>query len=173
MNLLAKLLPDEQLDSIYELDVQKLRARGIQGIIFDLDNTLGPWGFTQLDERMQRWLRELEAQGFRLGFVSNDGGRGRETLKVALDGRPVAFRARKPRTQGLQRVLGELGLPPHQIAMIGDQIFTDVLAARRLGLYAILVKPIADDPHDVSLKLRRLLERLILRWGARRNSTRG
>ncbi len=171
MNLLAKLLPDEQLNSIYELDAQKLRARGIRGIIFDLDNTLGPWGFTQLDERMRRWLRELEAQGFRLGFVSNDGGRGREALRAALNGHPVVFQARKPGTQGLRRVLEELSLPPSQVAMIGDQIFTDVLAAKRLGLYAILVQPIADDPRDVSLKLRRLLERLILRWSARRNST--
>ncbi len=167
--LLSKLLPDEQLDSVFDLDVERLKARGIRGLVFDLDNTLGPWGFTQLDERTRRWLRALEAQGFRLGFVSNDGGQGREALRAALDGdgHPVVFRAGKPGTRGLRQALEALGLPPERVALVGDQLFTDVLAAKRLGLYAIRVKPLADDPHDWGLKLRRGLERLVLRWASR------
>lgn len=162
MSLLKKLLPDERLDSVYDLDLGRLRALGIRGIIFDLDNTLGPWGFRELDERTREWLQSVEAEGFRLAFLSNDGGKGR--LKD-LTGYPVLFDAGKPRSAGFRRLLEEMGLPPHEVAMVGDQLFTDVLGAKRLGLHAILVRPVAPSREGPSVRFRRRLERLILRLG--------
>jgi hypothetical protein len=162
MSLLKKLLPDERLDSVYDLDFERLRALGIRGIIFDLDNTLGPWGFRELDERTREWLKRVEAEGFRSAFLSNDGGEGR---LVDLTGYPVLFDAGKPRSAGFRRLLGEIGLPPHEVAMVGDQLFTDVLGAKRLGLYAILVRPVAPSREGPSVRFRRRLERLILRLG--------
>ncbi len=164
------LLPDEQRDSVYELDLDGLWTRGIRGIIFDLDNTLGPWGFPKLDGEVRRWLKGVEARGFRIGFLSNHEGDGREELWVSLNRHPVVFRAAKPRLGGYRRMLEGMGLPPEAVAMVGDQLFTDILGAKRLGLYAILVRPVAPEREEGFARLRRWLERQILRLARPRAS---
>jgi len=170
MKLASKLLPDEQLGSVFDLDPEGLRVCGIRGIIFDLDNTLGAWGFEHIDERTLRWLRELQEQGFRIGFLSNHQGGGRQRLRERLKGHPVVFSAGKPRRRGFRQVLDELGLAPHEVAMVGDQLFTDIWGAKRLGLYTVLVKPVAPEDEGVLTRLRRWLERMILRLGSHLSS---
>lgn len=167
MAIVAQLLPDERVRSIYELDLEGLERRGIRGLIFDLDNTLGPWGFQRWDEHVLRWLDAVVAQGFRLGFLSNDGGEGRDALLERLDGHPVLFEAGKPRRRGYRRVLTQLGLPPERAAMVGDQLFTDVWGAKRLGMYTVLVDPFDLSRETRSARMRRWLERQVLRWGPR------
>jgi len=162
--LARRLLPDERLPSVFALDPKRLRARGIEGIVFDLDNTLGPWGFEQLDERTLQFLESLKAEGFALGFLSNHEGDGREALLERLRGCPVLFNAGKPRRRGFRRVLQALGLPPERAAMVGDQLFTDVLGAKRLGMYTIWVRPVAPDREDLSVRIRRFLERRLWGW---------
>ena len=44
---------------------------------------------------------------------------------------------------------------------IGDQIFTDVLGAKRAGLYAIMVKPI-HPKEEIQIVLKRYLEKIVL-----------
>jgi len=161
--MMRKLLPDERHDSVYDLDFEKLWARGVRGIIFDLDNTLGPWGFARWEERALVWLGAVKARGFRVGFLSNHEGEGRERLLESLDGNPIVFDARKPRLAGFRRVLEKLNLPPSEVVMVGDQLFTDVWGAKRLGLYCILVRPVAPEREGPLVRLRRWLERFILR----------
>lgn len=162
--MLEKLLPDERRDSVYELDLEGLWNRGVRGIIFDLDNTLGPWGFSELDGQVLRFLQSVKTQGFRLGFLSNHEGDGRQRLLASLDGQPVVFKAGKPCAAGFRRLLQRMDLPPKQVAMIGDQIFTDVFGAKRLGLYTILVRPVDPTREDIFVRFRRFLERIVLHW---------
>ncbi|OGF53389.1 MAG: hypothetical protein A2Z21_06995 [Candidatus Fraserbacteria bacterium RBG_16_55_9] len=162
--MLRKLLPDERRDSVYQLDLEALWARGARGIIFDFDNTLGPWGFAQLDEQALRWLKTVQTRGFRVGFLSNHRGEGREGLLASLDGHPVVFNAGKPRPSGYRSLLEKLDLPLRQVIMVGDQIFTDIWGAKRLGLYTVLVRPVAPEREGPFVRVRRLLERLLLRW---------
>ena len=159
--LARRLLPDERLPSVFDLDPKRLRALGIEGIVFDLDNTLGPWGFQRLDERTLRFLESLRQEGFRLGFLSNHEGDGREALLARLGGCPVLFNAGKPRRRGFQTILEMLDLPPTRVAMVGDQLFTDVLGAKRVGMYTVWVDPVAPDREDLSVRIRRFLERLL------------
>lgn len=156
-------VPHQHLPSVIELDLDDLRGRGIRGIIFDLDNTLGSWGFTEWDERVLAWLAGVEAAGFRLAFLSNDAGIDRDAVRAGLDGHPLRFSAGKPGASGFREMLRALDLNAPEVAMVGDQIFTDVLGARRVGLHTVLVRPV--DPHNEtrSTRLRRWLERQILR----------
>lgn len=165
--MIERFLPDERRDSVYEVDLQALWDRGVRGIIFDLDNTLGPWGFTNLDGQALRLLQTVKARGFRLGFLSNHEGNGRETLLPSLDGNPIVFDARKPARAGFEKLLERLQLTPKEAAMVGDQLFTDVWGAKRLGLYTILVQPVAPEREGPFVRLRRWLERLILRFWAK------
>jgi hypothetical protein len=165
--MFSKLLPDEQLESVFELDLEGLWARGVRGIIFDLDNTLGAWGFERMDEQTIKWLAAIQERGFKIGFLSNHQGKGRERLFEHLS-HPVVFSAKKPRRGGFRQILRELGLAPHEAAMVGDQLFTDVWGAKRLGLYTILVKPVALDDEGPITRLRRWLERRIIHLGGQR-----
>jgi len=165
MALLDRLLPDEELDSIFELDPEWLRSLGKRGIIFDLDNTLGRRGSPRLDERVLQLLKELEGAGFKIGILSNSS-RARERIEEGLGvgGRPVYFNARKPRRGGFRQVLAQMGLRPEEVVMVGDQLFTDVLGAKRLGIYSILVRPV--DPHEpLAVRLGRLVARALLALG--------
>ena len=165
--MIERFLPGERRDSVYEVDLEELWDRGMRGIIFDLDNTLGPWGFSNLDGQALRLLQTVKKRGFRVGFLSNHQGNGRETLLPSLDGDPIVFDARKPRIAGFQQLLERLQLVPHEVAMVGDQLFTDVWGANRLGIYTILVRPVAPEREGPPVRFRRWLERLILRFWCR------
>lgn len=157
----AKMRPDEQIDSIFELDPRRLREMGVRGIIFDLDNTLGRRGARELEERVLELLARLEREGFQIGILSNNEGAERERLLSKLDGYPVYLNAQKPRRRGFRWILREMGLEPEEVAMVGDTLFTDIWGAKRLGIYSILVRPV--DSHEPSLiKLGRLIARLLL-----------
>jgi HAD superfamily phosphatase (TIGR01668 family) len=162
-NLLAALRPDEIARSIYEIDYERLRHAGYQTLIFDIDNTLGEWGCRTLPEPAQALLRTLGAYGFAVGFLSNDKGENRSVLKEQLSTWPVLWRAAKPRTRSYKNMLALLNANETTTVMIGDQLFTDIWGAKRAGLYAILVAPVSPQTDSLWAKLRRPLERLLLR----------
>lgn len=139
-------LPDEELNSIFELDPARLKGLRKRGIIFDLDNTLGRRGAGELEGRVLELLSKLEQEGFLIGVLSNNEGAQRERLLAKLDGYPIYFKAKKPRRGGFRRLLREMDLRPEEAVMVGDTLFTDIWGAKRLGIYAILVSPV--DPQE-------------------------
>lgn len=161
--MFKSLFPDEELRSVYEIDFAKLKAQGKKGIIFDLDNTLGEWGFTRLDERIFGLLERLGKDGFVLGFLSNDDGKKREWLKAKLDGCPMVFHALKPLSAGYKELLAQMNIKVEQAVMVGDQLFTDIFGAKRLKIYAILVDPVDRSKESFFTRLRRAVERALLR----------
>jgi HAD superfamily phosphatase (TIGR01668 family) len=161
------LRPDQRLDSVFQLDTGALRRSGIRGIIFDLDSTLGPWGFARFDPKILRFLRALDGQGFALGFLSNHGGQGREALQASLDGRPLLFKARKPQRAGFVQLLNVMKLSASEVAVVGDQLFTDIWGAKRLGFFAILVPSVDLSCEPRLMGLRRRIEQIVLHLLAR------
>jgi len=169
--LLNTLHPDEICSSVEEIDYEGLWRAGYRALIFDIDNTLGEWGCDVIPERVHALLRRLSARGFALGFLSNDSGRGRPRVKEQLSCWTVVWRAKKPRTRGYENILSLLRSAEAQTVMIGDQLFTDVWGAKRAGLYAILVPPVSPPSDSLWAKLRRPLERLLLKLFPRENAT--
>lgn len=157
------LCPHEVRSSVYAVDYERLWQKGYRTLIFDIDNTLGSWGCKTLDENALRLLERLARRGFRLGFLSNNRGVGRDALVAQLAPYIIVWNAQKPRTQRLQALLHQIGTNADQSVLIGDQIFTDIWGARRAGLYAILVAPYDPQSDSLGAKLRRPLERWILR----------
>lgn len=68
----------------------------------------------------------------------------------------------KPRKSAFRPALELLGVAPERAAVIGDQIFTDILGGNRLGLYTILVRPLSRREF-FGTKISRIFERMILR----------
>jgi HAD superfamily phosphatase (TIGR01668 family) len=149
------------VESIYHIDLVKLRARGIDTIISDLDNTLVPWVESKVNPELKQWLENLKAQGFKVCLVSNALERRIAHFRTELNV-PGLSRANKPSRKAFRQALALLGSRPETTAMIGDQIFTDVLGGNRVGLFTILVVPLSDRDFFTT-RIVRIFERWVLR----------
>ena len=70
---------------------------------------------------------------------------------------PCVTHSRKPFQKGIRAALARHDLRPEETALVGDQIFTDVLGANCGGLRSILIRPL--HLHNIWLRLRHLLEK--------------
>ncbi len=144
MTLRQLLQPDWLLErTLVELPLQELLDRGIRALVLDVDRTLLPRRQASLPESMRRWLEQAKQQ-LPIHLLSNNPSRQRIGRVAEELGVPFTTSAGKPRRAALRRVLTSLDLPAHQVALIGDRLFTDVIVGNRLGLFTVLVKPI--DP---------------------------
>ena len=129
-------------DSIYDIDPGALARRGIRLLRADLDNTLVPYGVPEPTAEVRRWKDALAAAGITLFILSNNRHPGRpERFSQAL-GVPFIGHAGKPKTPSFFRAMERMGCTRAQTAIVGDQIFTDVLGGSRAGVLTLLVEPI-------------------------------
>jgi HAD superfamily phosphatase (TIGR01668 family) len=155
--------PHYYVKHVLELPAERLRALGIDGLLLDLDGTLKDYRSEEVTGEILGWLRELQRQGLGLCLLSN-GKSGRIGRVARALGVPFVAQAFKPAPFGCHRALGLLGLDRSRVAIVGDQVFADVLAGRLAGLRTILVPPLhdlADEPWFTRIK--RPFERLVLR----------
>ncbi len=158
--MLRWLRPAAQVPTIYDIDLAALRARGIRGVILDLDNTIVPWGAREVGVRLPTWIAAAQAADLRLCIVSNNRG-SRVTAIANRLGLPVVTWALKPRRRAIRRALVVMGTTPDATALVGDQVFTDILGGNRLGLHTILVRP-QSHREFILTRLVRLVERLLV-----------
>ncbi|MEX1317580.1 MAG: YqeG family HAD IIIA-type phosphatase [Synechococcaceae cyanobacterium] len=164
MSLRQLLRPDLLLEhTLAELPLQQLLERRIAALVLDVDRTLLPRRQASVPENCRRWLEEARRQ-LPIHLLSNNPSRQRIGAVAADLGVPFTTSAGKPRRAALRRVLQQLQLPHRQVALIGDRLFTDVIAGNRLGLYTVLVKPI--DPLGQPCRRDRLqsLELRLAHW---------
>jgi hypothetical protein len=159
--MFKKLYPDLYVNSIFDIDLIDLRDKGIEFLIVDIDNTLVSWETRSATKRVINWFQEVQKKGFNICIVSN--ATKDRVVKFNEDIRVQAvYRAVKPRKKAFLKALNKLNAVPNKTAMIGDQIFTDVLGGNRVGLYTILVVPISGNEF-IWTKIVRKVERMILR----------
>ncbi|NLJ33714.1 MAG: YqeG family HAD IIIA-type phosphatase [Firmicutes bacterium] len=161
------LCPRLYVDSIFAIPIDALWQRGIRGLIFDVDNTLTGWRGRELDAKTLEWFAGLLEKGFKICLVSNSGQRERVRDFGRLLDVCAIPRAYKPMGRAFLAALNNLETEVESTAVIGDQIFTDVLGGNRLGLYTILVVPLSKNEF-IGTKCVRLLERLVIRVLRRR-----
>jgi uncharacterized protein len=156
------LRPSEYHKSIFEIDLERLKARGCRAIMLDLDNTMVKWNDPDPTPGLLSWLKKVQKKGFLACIVSNNSG-PRVSEFAAKVGIPFISKAVKPRRKGFREAMDRLGVKPDETVVIGDQIFTDVLGGNRSGAYTILVVPI--DPREFFLtQIVRKVERRVLRY---------
>ncbi len=155
-----KLYPNLWINSIYDLETELLLERGIKGMLIDMDNTLVPWGCYVADEEVVKWVEKLKEKGFKLCMVSNSTPSKGKQLSLQL-GIPGVWNAVKPRAKAFRRALAKLNIKPEETAVIGDQIFTDVLGGNCLGLFTILVPQLSNRDFAWT-KIMRKLEKKVL-----------
>ena len=129
-------------DSIYDISVEALARRGVKLLLADLDNTLVPYGVPLPDQKLINWRDELAAYGITLFVLSNNRHENRP--RIFSEGLDVPFigHAGKPKPPSFYKAMEDMHVTKEQTAIVGDQIFTDVLGGNRAGISTILVKPI-------------------------------
>jgi len=155
------LCPDAMPESLFDIDFDKLTDLGIKGIIFDLDNTIIPWDSSEMCPDICAWLTEVLGKGFKVSIVSNNWHSRVRKIANRLDV-PFVARAYKPAKFGFRSALATMELGPEETAVVGDQLFTDVLGGNRLGLFTIWVKPLTRNEF-VGTKIKRYMESWVVR----------
>jgi HAD superfamily phosphatase (TIGR01668 family) len=157
--------PDDYLESFRLVTPEFLAARNIKALLLDIDNTLAPYELPEPTEEILAWFRALSEANIKAAFVSNNHEE-RVTRFNAAIGIPALPRAKKPLRCGTKQAMKALGVSRDETAIMGDQVFTDVWAGRRIGIRTILVPPIRDK-RDAFTAGKRWLERPILKYYAK------
>jgi len=157
------VMPHILADSVLELTVDRLRELGIDALLLDVDCTLKSYRSDWISGEVANWLKEVRSAGIRLCLVSNGRGKriGQFARKVNI---PFWAYAWKPFPHGCREAVANMGFDPKRTALVGDQLFADVVAARWAGLTSILVRPIRPEEEPWYTRLKRPLEALFLRW---------
>ncbi len=148
-------LPRCMLQDLTEVTPEFLHQKGIRLLMLDFDNTIVPYTTSTPTPAMEQWLKTMLASDIVLCVVSNSR---KDRVKIFCDqwGMDCITRSKKPFPKGIRQCLKKYAICPCQCALVGDQIYTDVLGANGCGVYSILVKAIHN--HTFWLKLRHGLE---------------
>jgi HAD superfamily phosphatase (TIGR01668 family) len=151
--------PDLRFASVEQIDVPTLASRGITGVLADLDGTLVGDHQDDVAGSVAAWVDGLRVAGIDVCIVSNSGPARVAPLAALLDV-PYVAHAAKPLRRGIDAGLRVLARPANDVALVGDQLFTDVWGGRRSRLLTILVAPRSSD-QALLTRLKRPLERLV------------
>lgn len=141
----GKLLqPDLILgDSILNLTPEILQQHNLKGLVLDVDETLVPFSMAETSTELQQWAQSISPT-VQVWLVSNNISQIRISRIAKSLNSPYILGARKPSRRKLRQAVESMALPFEQVAMVGDRLFTDVLAGNRLGMFTILVEPMVN-----------------------------
>ncbi len=152
--------PQYLLPDVFALSDEMIRELGVKGIIFDIDNTLVSYSTPKPTEKVLALLKHLQEQGLKVAIVSNNSRKRVSYFAEGL-GLTAYHRSAKPLGIFLRRVRRRFGLPAKEIALVGDQVFTDSLGANCAGMISILVEPI-ELKENAFFRFKRRLEKPII-----------
>ncbi|MBW3622244.1 MAG: YqeG family HAD IIIA-type phosphatase [Armatimonadetes bacterium] len=158
------LIPRWFAHGLFEVTPERLEALGIQGLMLDLDNTLAEYYSTDFSPEVSEWLCAVHDVGIKTCVVSNTHRVARLKSLCEPCGVGYVLGVRKPRRKGFRLALAKMGTPPERTAIVGDQIFTDVLGGNRMGLYTILVPPLSHKEFFATRWVSRSLERVLFSY---------
>lgn len=149
--------PDMAFCDVYTITPEALKELGVSGVVFDIDNTVAPYEIERPTEKMKEYFSALRSAGIKMAFVSNNKG-----PRVALFNESLGLfyvcKAGKPSPKGVRKCIEHFGLAKEQVLAVGDQIFTDCLAAHRAGIRFAIVKPIQASESSF-FRFKRFFER--------------
>jgi uncharacterized protein len=160
--MLRLATPHYRVGGVSELTPERLREWGLRALLLDVDCTLTRYRCGEPLPEVLAWIEQVRAQGIRLCLVSNGTGprirRMAQQLQV-----PCVGQAMKPFPWGVKSAMRKLESSRAETAMVGDQLFTDIVAGRLAGIRTILVKAIHPEEEPWFTRLKRRPERWMLK----------
>ncbi|MGF7046047.1 HAD superfamily phosphatase (TIGR01668 family) [Paenibacillus sp. DS2015] len=155
------LMPKLRVNTVFDIDLEDLYAKGYRGIITDLDNTLVGAKTPLAHPELIAWFELVKKIGFQLIIVSNNQMERVSAFAAPLDIQFV-HQARKPFNAPFHKAMKLMGLSNTETIVIGDQMLTDVYGGNRLGLLTVLVLPISVQDEGWTTRMNRRVERIAL-----------
>lgn len=155
------LVPDATYDSMTAVPLHTFREKGYRAALLDLDNTIAEDRVTEPSSYTHEIIKDLTDAGFVCCIVSNAKSTRSSDIASVLGVSCVSY-ANKPSAKGVFRALELLKVDAKEAVFFGDQIFTDILAAKRAGVFAVLIKPISKK-EMFYIRIKRPFERMV-RW---------
>ena len=149
--------PDMAFCDVYTISPEALAELSVKGVVFDIDNTVAPYEVERPTDEMKNYFSDLREAGIKMAFVSNNQGARVTAFNEGL-GLFYVCKAGKPSPKGIRKCIEHFGLSPDEVLAVGDQIFTDCLAAHRAGIRFAIVKPIQPNESKF-FKIKRFFER--------------
>ena len=141
---MKNLYPNLYLKKVEDITIEKLIKNKIKLLILDVDNTLIDY-YKNLSEEVIKWTKEMKGQGIKLYILSNTNDKKKvEEVSKKLDIQYKHF-AMKPLKRGFKYIQKQTNIKPENIAVVGDQIFTDIIGGNRCKMFTILVDPINNE----------------------------
>jgi HAD superfamily phosphatase (TIGR01668 family) len=153
--------PKAHFRNVQAIDLSKLRALGISNLIVDLDETLRKRNSSYIPEGSIKWIEEAKRKGFKVCITSNNPFWWKLKKIENIFNAPVSLLALKPLPIAFKHAMSLLGAKPSNTALIGDQLFTDIVGANWLGIYTILVDPITGAEKGIFRRMMRWLEQRV------------
>ncbi|MDO5308076.1 MAG: YqeG family HAD IIIA-type phosphatase [Planctomycetia bacterium] len=164
---LSCFYPHYVVSSVVEITPERLATLGIQYLLLDVDCTLKRYSQQAPEPEIERWLDSLRAANVKMCLLSNGVGARIQSFARLVD-LPYIAPACKPFTKGCRRAFNELGFVPTATAIIGDQIFADIMAARLSGVRAFLTTPLSPEEEHWFTRVKRPFEKIVMRSYFRR-----
>jgi HAD superfamily phosphatase (TIGR01668 family) len=152
--------PDVIVDGFRDISPELLEQLGVSGLILDIDNTLVPTHTKEADGDVLKWLTDMKSRGIKMCIVSNASQKRVVKFNEKLELYAI-HRAFKPRQDAFRKAAKIMGLGSGSIAVVGDQLFTDVKGGNKAGMKTILVKPL-HKKEFFFVKMKRVPEKIVL-----------
>jgi len=167
--MLRRFYPYEYVDSVFDIDYEKLFSKGFRGIIFDIDMTLVPHGEDSTAE-VDALFKNIQRLGLKTLLLTNNDRARVERFIKNIDTLYICD-ANKPNPENYLKAVELLGVKKSETIFVGDQIFVDILGANKSGIASILVKYVTAY-EEKNIGIRRNLEKIILKFYSLNNSCR-
>ena len=156
---MSVLKADYRFEKITDITAEDLKKAGAKLVLLDADNTLSLHGSQEPFSGVPEWIFEIKKSGFELIIISNNS---RERIKPFAEklGLPFVYKSAKPLSKGFSIACKKLSAKPEETAVIGDQIFTDVLGGKLFGSKVFLTEPIGPET-NAFIKFKRIIEKFI------------
>lgn len=161
-------VPDHMFDNIYQITPEFIKSLGVRALVLDIDNTLVTYAIEEPTPEVIEWVNNMKASGLMLSIASNNHEERVAKFNEKL-GLFIMCESRKPSRKAVLNASKHFGVKPSECAVIGDQIFTDILCASRSGAVAILVKPIPYN-ENLFFRFKRVCEKPFIRAYKRREA---
>lgn len=154
--------PKSYFRNILNIDIDFLLKNNIKAVLLDIDNTILDYK-NNIPEGLEDWVKNAKNNNIKFCILSNTNKKKKAQKMSKLLDIPYIYFAKKPLKYGFKKAKEILNIEENNtIAVIGDQVLTDVLGANRCNMYSILVKPLHNKDIFVT-KINRLIENKILR----------
>ena len=154
---MSLLKPDHRFNCILDITPEDLEKAGIKVVLLDTDNTLALHGSQDVLPGVTEWIAKIREKGIEPMILSNNSKERIEPFAKKLEV-PFVYKSAKPLAKGFRIASKKFGVKPSETAVIGDQLFTDVLGGRLFGSKVFLTEPLGPET-DFFIKIKRIFEK--------------